>query len=136
MSVDASMVKITTEWLDRQQERARSIRCPFWRRRASDALEPLYAVARFIASRHKSLDLPIVMPVRVSKRPKLRELPIGEMVETIRADLEDRQYYITGRLTSAVYADDCFFDGPDPDMPVRSLQRYSDALHGLFDPSW
>ena len=55
-------------------------------------------------------------------------------MEVVREDIEERQYYVTGRITPSVYADRCFFDSPDPDMPVRTLSRYSDALHGLFDP--
>jgi hypothetical protein len=38
------------------------IRCPFWRRRAVDLLEAVLSGARFLASRHKSLDVTPVKP--------------------------------------------------------------------------
>jgi len=123
---------VSLQWLTKQQKRARGIRCPFWRRRVADGLEPLLATARFLAARHKSL--PVLAPTQASSAPKQHGLPLTTLMEIIRTDLVERQYYVTGRLTPSVYADDCFFDGPDPDMPVRSLQRYSDALRGLFDP--
>ena len=55
--------------------------------------------------------------------------------EIIASDISDHQYYVTGKLSRAIYSDSCIFDSPDPDMPVRSLRRFSDALHGLFDPA-
>ena len=64
-----------------------------------------------------------------------RGLALEEVMEIVRADFDERQYYVSGELTPSVYSDRCFFDSPDPDMPVRTLPRYSDALHGLFDPS-
>lgn len=42
-------------------------------------------------------------------------------------------YYITGRLNTAIYRDDCWFDGPDPDMPVRGVRKYVNAASQLFD---
>jgi len=122
--------------------RSRSIPCPFFRRRAGDSLEAALAVAQelaqFLAARHKSLELPAellaVAPPTAAALPKARGLSLDAVMDTVRADFESGQYYVTGRLTQQSYADDCLFDGPDPDMPVRSLQRYSDALRGLFDP--
>jgi len=32
-----------------------------------------------------------------------------------------------------MYADNCFFDSPDPDMPVRGLRKYVDAISNLFE---
>ena len=66
--------------------------------------------------------------------PQERGLSLDAVMDAVRTDFESGQYYVTGRLSQQCYADDCLFDGPDPDMPVRSLQRYSDALRGLFDP--
>ena len=42
-------------------------------------------------------------------------------------------YYITGALTKNIYRDDCYFDGPDPDMPVSGLQKYLLSVSNLFD---
>jgi len=46
----------------------------------------------------------------------------------------NKGYYITGKLNSTIYRDDCLFDGPDPDMPVRGLRKYLSAASHLFDP--
>jgi hypothetical protein len=42
-------------------------------------------------------------------------------------------YYLTGKLTQSIYRDDCLFDGPDPDMPVRGLHKYLNAASQLFE---
>ena len=88
---------------------------------------------------------------------KQRGLPVGKVMEIIRNDWKqslqkidydmgtdhqtkvydekslDKGYYITGRLDSTVYKDDCLFDGPDPDMPVRGLRKYLSAASHLFE---
>lgn len=112
-----------------------SMKCPFWRRRAGDVVD-------FLIARHKSLLLPETWELSArtaraaSAKPsqKARGLSIAALAEVVCNDVAKRQYYVTGRLSTAIYADDCYFDGPDPDMPVRSLRRYTDALRGLFDP--
>ena len=40
---------------------------------------------------------------------------------------------MTGRLTREVYSDACFFDAPDPDMPVDGLEKYIEAISNLFE---
>jgi hypothetical protein len=42
-------------------------------------------------------------------------------------------YYVTGKLTTAIYRDDCLFLGPDPDMPIRGLRKYVGVAAHLFD---
>lgn len=133
--------------LGRLSDDAASIRCPFWRTRAYDALESALSVANFVAARHKSfLDRPwrpgsessLFEPLSLPPRAmgeKTCGLTVEQVMDVVRDDMELRAYYVTGRLTSAVYSDACFFDSPDPDMPVKSLARYCDALRGLFDPS-
>ena len=70
---------------------------------------------------------------------KSRYLPVAEMARTLELDWTagaggiHRGYYLTGRLNSTVYRDDCLFDGPDPDMPVRGLRKYLSAASHLFD---
>lgn len=70
---------------------------------------------------------------------KARLLPLCEVAKMIRSDWVDgsagpnRGYYITGKLDSAIYRDDCLFMGPDPDMPVRGLRKYLSAASQLFD---
>ena len=130
--------------MDGLVEKAREVKCPFWRRRFGDAAESLLAVAQFVAARHKSLELPMRLPSIVGgtaaashddSSSKARGLAVDAVMEVVRADFEQGQYYVTGALNPSVYDDACFFDGPDPDMPVRSLSRYCDALSGLFDPA-
>ena len=105
------------------------IRCPFFRRRAVDLLEAILGGARFVLARHKSLD---VTPVKTTGLKRVG-LTIDQICDVIREDFEARQYYVTGRLTKAIYSDDCFFDAPDPDMPVTGLRKYVDAVSHLFE---
>lgn len=52
-----------------------------------------------------------------------------------KPDHRHKGYYITGRLNTTIYRDDCWFDGPDPDMPVRGVRKYLNAASQLFDTS-
>ncbi|KAL7538105.1 hypothetical protein ACHAWF_005995 [Thalassiosira exigua] len=71
---------------------------------------------------------------------KTRKLPIEDIAQRINRDWtegvagKDKGYYITGKLDSTIYRDNCFFTGPDPDMPVRGLRKYLSAASHLFDP--
>lgn len=68
---------------------------------------------------------------------KHQNLPLAEIQQVILNDWEvhnNKGYYITGRLNSTIYRDDCLFDGPDPDMPVLGLRKYLNAASQLFDP--
>ena len=121
--------KFDTAWRAAWQGKD-TIRCPFWKRRATDALEAALLIGRFVLARHKSL--PSLAPRRQGE-PKTTGLAAEAVMEVIRADFEERRYYITGRLSREVYADACFFDSPDPDMPVRGLEKYIDAISKLFD---
>lgn len=123
------------DWLNTQLSRSRDIRCPFFRRRAGDLIEGAMSVANFVLSRHKSLPLPNSPFSTYIAHPKRRGACIADVMEAVRDDIEERRYYVSGKLSHEFYCDECFFDGPDPDMPVTSLQRYSDALRGLFHPS-
>lgn len=88
-----------------------------------------------IVARHKSLPLPLPLspPSFYANIPKTPNLPLRERLHLIERDFRDRQYYVTGKLTAAIYADDCIFDGPDPDVPVTGLSKYVSATAGLFD---
>ena len=120
--------------LEHALDRSRGIKCPFFRRRAGDALEAAVAVAQFVGARHKSLEVPLMPPASASGA-KTPGLALSAVQELVAADISEHRYYVTGRLSSAIYSDGCIFDSPDPDMPVRSLRRFADALHGLFDPA-
>ena len=106
------------------------IRCPFFKRRATDALEAALAVGRFILARHKSL---LSLAPRSKGGAKATGLAPEALLEVIRRDFEEKRYYVTGRLTREVYSDACFFDAPDPDMPVDGLEKYIEAISNLFE---
>jgi len=105
------------------------IRCPFWRRRAADSLDAVLAVGRFVLARHKRLD---VQPV-TSLGVKTVGLDTAAVRDLIEGDFRERNYYVTGRLSRRVYADDCYFNSPDPDTPVVGLRKYVDAISHLFE---
>lgn len=71
---------------------------------------------------------------------KTRNLCITDVTQRIENDWiggssgVDKGYYITGKLDSTIYRDDCLFTGPDPDMPVKGLRKYLSAAAHLFDP--
>jgi len=71
---------------------------------------------------------------------KTRDLPLADIAQRIHGDWTGgvagnaKGYYITGKLDSTIYRDDCLFTGPDPDMPVRGLRKYLSAAAALFDP--
>jgi len=51
----------------------------------------------------------------------------------LEGDLRDKQYFVTGRLTTAIFRDDCRFR--DPTNDIVGLARYLTALGLLFDPA-
>ena len=116
-----------------------SIKCPFLKRRTADLLDAMDMMMRFLVIRHKSLDLigppPGCRSAKVSQAKRV-DTSLEERMEIIRHDWRPstgKGYYITGRLNSTIYRDDCLFDGPDPDMPVRGLRKYVNAASNLFD---
>lgn len=138
-------------------QHALEIKCPFFRRRASDLLDTADMVLRFLAARHKS----ILPPAVGDAIPKRTDATTAELCAGLRADWcsahaydhpmtaderrdgmsevvprirrENVGYYITGKLNTSMYRNDCLFDGPDPDMPVRGLRKYLSAASQLFD---
>jgi len=113
------------------------IKCPFFRRRAADILDATDMLIRFLIVRHKSLPLqPPGWRCEGDTTLKRMGLSHQELLEVIRNDWRPdtcKGYYITGRLDRTVYRDDCVFDGPDPDLPVRGLRKYLNAASQLFD---
>jgi hypothetical protein len=128
---------------DAWYRRALAIKCPFLRRRAADTLDALEQVLRFVIIRHKSLPgvvdelvPPVAFRCHGDQCVKERNLPTTVVMERIRQDWKtttNKGYYITGRLSTELYRDDCLFDGPDPDMPVRGLRKYLQAASQLFE---
>ena len=128
------------------------IKCPFFKRRAADLIDSLSMIWQFLYIRHKSLDiafLPLPPGCRALGRHiqraedgtviKTRGLCVSDIANLVEKDWINgkegctKGYYITGKLNSAIYRDDCFFEGPDPDMPVKGLRKYLDAASKLFD---
>lgn len=151
---------------DRLYDKSSSIKCPFFRRRAADAIDNTATLFHFLLIRHKSLpwvsdllDDPNYSPEllqdlvtapgckplgRYIKRhadgtaEKTRHLSLSDIEDRIHHDwtsglTEKQGYYMTGKLDSTIYRDDCLFTSPDPDMPVRGLRKYLSAAAQLFD---
>lgn len=116
---------------------ALSLKCPFFRRRASDILDIIDSTIRLIVVRNAAFVIPKVSLRGVGyESVKQVGLSTEELMEVLRRDWREetkKGYYVTGRLTTSVYRDDCLFDGPDPDMPVRGLRKYMNAASQLFD---
>lgn len=125
--------------MDVLYSRSLSIKCPFLKRRTADMLDGLDMMMRFLVIRHKSLDLIGPPPgCRAARMSPVKHLhtTLDERLDIIRHDWRpqtNKGYYITGRLNTTIYRDDCLFDGPDPDMPVRGLRKYINAASHLFD---
>lgn len=118
-------------------ERALTIRCPFFRRRASDFLDSVDEVIRFLVIRHKTL-IPPPPGWRCKGDTSAKQIHLSktELLQVVRHDWctsSNKGYYITGKVTTSIYRDDCLFEGPDPDMPVRGLRKYLNAASQLFD---
>ena len=132
MRITGSSLSAVDSRLATALERAQGVPCPFFRRRFTDAVESAQLVIAWVHARHKSLpiDQPaLLLPAAGDKRA---HLPLGVLADVLREDFV-RHAYVNGRLTRAVYDDECFFDGPDPDMPVRGVRKYCLAVSGLFD---
>lgn len=124
--------------------RCTKIKCPFFRRRAVVILELTSKIAAFIAIRHKSLPLSFLGLSTIESNhganPKYLNLELEQLAAIITKDWSakinnssGKGYYITGKLTKEIYREDCFFDGPDPDMPVRGLKKYLLFASQLFN---
>ena len=120
---------------------ATEVRCPFFKRRGADTVDNVAEVLRFLQLRHKTILPPGTLfadesgSVVVGGRPKQKNLPVEEISRILERDFKDKNYYVSGELTESVYRDDCFFDGPDPDMPVVGLRKYLTSTRGLFSPN-
>uniref|UniRef100_A0A7S3K150 Uncharacterized protein n=1 Tax=Aureoumbra lagunensis TaxID=44058 RepID=A0A7S3K150_9STRA len=118
-----------------QRSQIEQIRCPFWRRRATDALEGCESVLRFVAARHKSLVgmLPaVLLDDEFNDTNKRRHRSIEAIALDLENEFRRKHYYVTGRLDFSLYTDTAFFNAPDPDMPCFGPAKFADALSGLF----
>lgn len=124
------------ESLDTLYKKSFNIKCPFLRRRSLDGIEAAKRVLLFIFARHKSTPI-FPSPRTHAHVNKIEHLPLDEIAAIIQKDWigkgGGKGYYITGKLTEEIYDEECLFDGPDPDMPVKGLRKYLLAASQLFD---
>jgi len=117
----------------RLEGRAQQLKCPFFKRRFLDAAQAARESQAWLYARHKSL-LGLDAFAAVSPPPAAgAALSRAETLAVLAADFDERQYYVTGFLSREIYDPRCFFDSPDPDMPVRSPEIFAQSLRGLFD---
>jgi len=64
--------------------------------------------------------------------PRSPVLP-AKRKHSLQRDFQDGQYYITGKLTTSVFDDDCAFI--DPTTNVSGPEKYCKAVAILFDPA-
>lgn len=99
------------------------IRCPFFRRRATDTLEALVVVGTWLRARHKRVDLTFgLLPLstraglnahqRAAASRKAHNLPLGVVAALLARDFAERQCQVTGRLSRQLFDEACVFDGP------------------------
>ena len=129
-------------WLIRIENwyrQALAIKCPFLRRRASDALDVLEGLVRqacLTPTTRALLGPPVALRCEGAACYKERNLPTAMVMARLLSDwkpVNHKGYYITGKLSTELYRDDCYFDGPDPDMPVHGLRKYLNAASQLFE---
>ena len=76
--------------------------------------------------------MPLKMRVALySCMPLMGEAKCSTLAWAPQNDFSQGQYYITGRLTAGIFADDCAFI--DPTTDVKSPAVYSKAVATLFD---
>lgn len=69
---------------------------------------------------------------RLGQGKKL-DLDAAQIAAILKDDIAIREYFITGNLTEAIFAEECRFS--DPTNTVTGLNRYLNALDILFDPN-
>jgi hypothetical protein len=116
-----------TSTIDLWMNKALKIKCPFFRRRASDLVDGVSSLLQFMQATNNT----------VNYDSKLTYTSLETLADMILQDWTGRTsgkgYYITGRLSSIIYKDQCLFDGPDPDMPVKGLKKYLSSASQLFE---
>jgi hypothetical protein len=129
--------------LDSWYKQSQSIKCPFFRRRIGDVLDNLEMIVKHTIIRPECWDLmgpPQAWRPAGANYKQSRIKYLGLSTEQLKNYILDdwkpstgKGYYVTGKVTTAIYRDDCFFGGPDPDMPIRGLRKYLGVAEHLFD---
>lgn len=129
--------------MDIWYRKSQSQKCPFLRRRAGDTLDNIEVLMKHLIIREQCWHL--MGPPQAWRPCGLNKKQALQKYNTVSPDLlheivmhdwkneTGKGYYITGKLTTACYRDDCVFLGPDPDMPVRGLRKYIGVAAHLFD---
>lgn len=129
--------------LDQWYQESQSIKCPFLRRRYGDVLDKAEAIMKNTVIRRECW--PLMGPPQAWRPPgmnkkqqliKHKYSSLESLKDHISYDWKPESgkgYYVTGKLTTACYRDDCLFLGPDPDMPIKGLRKYVGVAAHLFD---
>jgi Uncharacterized conserved protein (DUF2358) len=138
--------------LETRYKQSVKLKCPFFKRRAADILDTADMLMRIVSIPigHESI-LPPPSSWRERKfisntdtvntsnnltTGKTTNLSIEHIINILKHDWRidtNKGYYITGRLSTNIFRDDCYFDGPDPDMPVRGIRKYFNAASQIFE---
>jgi Uncharacterized conserved protein (DUF2358) len=128
--------------LDTWYSRSQSTKCPFLRRRSGDILDTVETLLNMFVIRPECQQTPQAhRPAGTNKKSntiKYKHLPPQQLQQYVLQDWKkgetgNKGYYVTGKLTTAVYRDDCLFLGPDPDMPIHGTRKYVGVASHLFD---
>ena len=95
--------------------------CPVPRRRALGALGAALALGGGRGAR--AAPLAPLGGVEAVGGPKRTGLPVEDVAKILEADLQERQYFVTGRLTPEIFADDCRFKVSEHVRPRREGRR-------------
>jgi hypothetical protein len=128
--------------MDRWYTKSQTLKCPFMRRRLGDVLDTTEVLMKHTVIRPACW--PLLGPPQAwrpaGRSKKMIEKYKGLSLEQIKTLLEGdwkthnhKGYYVTGKLTAAIYRNDCQFTGPDPDMPIRGIRKYMGVAAHLFD---
>lgn len=156
--VPASSNDIERWYLDRLEYyysyTERNIQCPFFRRRYGDILDNMEDFVRFFLIRPYFSDYSPHLGPRLSCKPmvgrrsKTKNLAVEEILEILHKDWRsvapkqgfdfpttpnEKGYYVTGKMSTSIYRDDCEFTSPDPDLPIKGLRKYVGVASHLFD---
>jgi hypothetical protein len=130
--------------LDRWYSTSQSLKCPFFRRRSGDLLDTLELAVKHVIIRKECWPLmgppQAHRPAGTNKKTnsiKYNGLSLSQLYVLVlddwKPETDGKGYYITGKLTTQIYRDDCLFLGPDPDMPIHGLRKYVGVASHLFD---
>jgi len=131
-------VTTTQRWrnhLEALYDKALGVKCPFFRRRISDVLDLVDHAFLHMTQ----LDIPpLSHRCQGETCEKLFDLSREQLRHYLLQDWKissGKGYYVTGKVNTLLYRDDCLFTGPDPDMPIHGLRKYLNAVSQLFDPA-